>query len=131
MSATSATLRGRSAAERLMTDTCTIRRVTGQATDAETGVVTNTYTTVYSGRCKVQQRGASGGNTDVGQAAIVLVSLELHIPASATGVTTDDIATITASALDADLVGRMFHLTGVAHKSYLTARRFPMVEVTS
>jgi hypothetical protein len=55
MSATTATLRGRLAAEANMVDACTIQRVTGTTTNDTTGVVTPTYTTIYSGKCRMQQ----------------------------------------------------------------------------
>lgn len=131
MSATSVTLRGRAAAEALMQDACTITRLTGSSTDPETGVVTPTYTTIYSGRCKIQQRAPAAAPTDVGEAAVFVGQLELHLPVSdATAlVAPDDLVTLTACALDGSLVGRAFRLRGPAHKSYATARRFPMVEV--
>ena len=46
MSVESALARARQAAERLMVDTCTIRRKTGETTNLTTGVVTPTYTTI-------------------------------------------------------------------------------------
>jgi hypothetical protein len=129
MSATSVTLRGRAAAERLMLDTCTIQRTASLTTDPDTGVVTPTYTTVYTGKCKVQQQSPASAPTVVGEASVFVGQLELHLPMSVTGVQPDDLATITACPLDADLVGRTFRLRGPAHKSYLTARRYPVVEV--
>jgi len=131
MSATSVTLRGRIRAEALMVDTCTVKRLAGEATDPETGVVTPTYTTLYSGKAKFQQRATTGGPTDIGQAVVALVQLEVHLPTSVTGITTGDIVTCTASALDAELVGRSFRVQGVAHKTFETARRLPLQEVTS
>lgn len=124
-------LRGRAAAESLMVDACTIRRRTGESTDDDTGFVTPTYTTVYTGRCKVQQQSASASPSDVGQDNVLIGQLELHLPAATTGPQPDDQATITASVNDADLVGRTFKLRGRPHKSFLTARRFPLIEVTS
>jgi hypothetical protein len=132
MSATTAVLRGRVAAERLMTDTVSITRVTGSSTNSETGVVTPTTSTIYTGAAKVQQGGVPIGQPrDLGEASVQLVHLQLHIPVSATGVRVDDIATVTASTLDPDLVGRVFNIRSVAHKSYLTARRMDIEEVLS
>jgi hypothetical protein len=131
MSATSVTLRGRAAAERLMVDACVIKRLTGSSTDNDTSIITPTFTTLYTGKCKVQQGSAAASPSTVGEAVILTDQLTLHIPAAQTGVTTDDIATVTASALDPDLVGRSFRLTGLAHKSFLTARRFTMDEHSS
>jgi hypothetical protein len=108
MSATSVTLRGRAAAERLMLDTCTIQRTASLTTDPDTGVVTPTYTTVYTGKCKVQQQSPASAPTVVGEASVFVGQLELNLPMSVTGVQPDDLP---------------------AHKSYLTARRYPVVEV--
>lgn len=131
MSATTATLRGRLAAEALMVDTCTVRRRTGESTDPDTGVVTPTYSTIYAGKCRIQQRAGIARPATVGEAEVFLSRLELHVPTSVTGIASDDIATVGASALDADLVGRVFHVRELAHKTFATARRYSIVEVTS
>jgi hypothetical protein len=131
VSATSVILRGRAAAERLMLDACTVRRLASEATNRETGVVIPTYTTVYSGKCKFQQRATGSSQQDLGQATIMLVQLEVHLPASVTGVLSEDIVTCTASVLDAELVGRTWLVQGEAHKSYLSARRLVLQELTS
>lgn len=131
MSAASVLLRGRQRAEELMIDACVITRATGSSTDGETGVVTPTTTTVYTGPCKVQQAATTGAPKDLGEASVQLQQLQLHIPASATGVQVDDVATITASSFDADLVGKKFTVRGAAHKSFLTARRLDVQEIGS
>jgi hypothetical protein len=136
MSRQSVTLRGRAAAESGMTDACTVRRIASSSTDPETAVVTPTYTTIYpvsgTGVCKVQQSAPAGGPTDVGEAAVYIGQLTLHLPVSddTAAVRPDDLVTITACVLDASLVGKTFRLRGPAHKSFATARRFPMVEVS-
>jgi hypothetical protein len=130
MSAVSAIQRGRVAAEALMVDQVTVQHKTGESTNQETGVVTPTYATVYSGKAKVQQSSPATNPADVGEAAVFIGQMTLHLPVSVTTVQPDDLVTVTASALDPDLVGRTFRLRGPAHKSFLTARRFPMVEVS-
>jgi len=139
MSASSITLRGRQKALGLMLDACTVQRLTGSSTNSETGVITPTYSTVYSGTgpggggpCKVQQSNPPTNPTDVGEAAVFVGQLTLHLPVTAATalVAPDDLVTVTACALDASLVGKTFRLRGPAHKSYATARRFPMVEVS-
>lgn len=139
MSATSITLRGRQKALELMLDSCTVKHLTGSSTDQDTGVVTPTYSTVYSGTgpggggpCKVQQSSPATAPTDLGEAAVFVGQLTLHLPVTAgtAAVAPDDLVTITACALDSSLVGKTFRLRGPAHKSFATARRFPMVEVT-
>jgi hypothetical protein len=131
MSATTATLRGRLAAEANMVDACTIQRVTGTTTNDTTGVVTPTYTTIYSGRCRVQQVVPIAKPAHVGEAAVWLQRLVLQVPMSVTGIASDDLVTITASLLDPDLVGRTFHVRELGHKTHMTARRVQLEEVTS
>lgn len=131
MSATSLILRGRARAESLMLDTVTVRRRTGSSTDGDTGVVTPTWTVVYTGPAKIQQRSTQGSNRDVGEAERLASSLELHLPIAATGPQSDDVATADASTLDSQLVGKVFTIRGPAHKSLATARRLTVEELTS
>lgn len=129
MSAESALLAGRAAAESLMVDACTINRATGgSATNLVTGVVTDTKTTVYAGKCRVQSRALTAQSPDAGEASLALAQFEVQVPMSVVGVRTGDFVTITASALDPDLVGRSFRVTVPAHKTHATARRFPCTE---
>lgn len=130
MSATSVTLRGRIAAEAIMVDACTIQHVTGSSTDTTTGQVTPTYSTVYTGKCKVQG-GQSDSGQDVADAHLAVLSLTVHVPIAVTGVVETDVVTITASVNDPELVGRVFRVLGPVHKSFATARRLPVIEVTS
>lgn len=131
MSAATVLARAQAAAKALMVDTCTIKHKTGESTDA-VGNVTPTYSTTYSGVCRVQQRaGMIARPASVGEAEVFISGLELHVPVSVTGVASDDLVTVTASAHDADLVGRAFRIRELAHKSFPSARRFSMIEVTS
>lgn len=131
MSATSATMRGRARAESLMLDACTITRTTGSSADPEIGTITPTTGTIYTGKCKVQQSAPATGPTVVGEAEVFVGQLQLHLPVSTAtaAVAPDDLVTISACVLDTSLVGKTFKLRGPAHKSYATARRFPIVEV--
>lgn len=131
MSALDALARGRAAAEALMVDACTIKRLDTQTTDSETGQVTNTYTEIYSGKCKVQRSGlvSVARPQQVGQAQLYTSTLELHVPMSVTGANADDLVSIDTS-MDPDLVGRDLHLRELAHKTYATARRFGLTEVS-
>ncbi len=132
MSRVTITERGRVSALAGMIDSCTVQHLTGSSTDQETGVITPTYSVIYSGVCKVQQSSPASSPTDVGEAAVFVGQLQLHLPVTATTalVAPDDLVTITACVLDASLVNKTFRLRGPAHKSFATARRFPMVEVT-
>lgn len=129
MSAASVMAAGRGAAERLMQDTCTIRRVVSESTDPGSGVVTPTYSTVYSGKCRVQQAGAAS-RVEAGQASLLMLPFQVQVPMSVTGVQAEDQVVITAS-LDPDLVGRVFVVKDLAHKTHATARRLGAVERTS
>jgi hypothetical protein len=130
VSASSTVLRGRAAAEALMLDACTVKRATGSAVDPEVGTITPTYSTIYDGKCKVQQTAPATGPTVVGEAEVFVGQLQLHLPVTTAtaAVAPDDLVTITTCVLDATLVGKTFKLRGPAHKSFATARRFPMIE---
>lgn len=114
-----------------MTDACVITRVTGHTTNPDTGVMAETTATVYSGKCRVQQRGAGGSRTDVGEASVVEVTTELQLPMSVTGVQVEDRVAVTASALDPSLTTRSWRVAGDAAKTHATARRLEIREVTS
>jgi hypothetical protein len=131
MSASLTALRGQTAAIALMTDACTITR-TSQVTNLQTGVVTNTTTTIYTGRCKFQQlvTGGLARPVSVGEAEVWQLPLHVHVPMTVTGVRVGDIVTASASVLDPDLVGRTFWVRELFHKSYATARRLGLEEVT-
>jgi hypothetical protein len=132
LSASSILARGRLAAEALMVDTCTIKRVTGRTTDPETGQVTQTTTTVYGpGKCRVQQQGGISRPHDLGEAQVFLVRLEVQLPVDTSiGVQPDDLVTVLSSSLDPDLPGRVFYVRELAHKTHATARRIQVEEVT-
>jgi hypothetical protein len=62
---------------------------------------------------------------------VFVARLELHVPVTVTGVASDDLVNITASVNDPDLLGRSWHVRELAHKSFQSARRFSMIEITS
>jgi hypothetical protein len=122
--------RGRLAAEAGMVDACTVRRRTGTATDPDTGATTPTYASLYAGKCRVQQATAQAQQTEAGQDYLLLLRLEVQLPMSVTGLQVGDEVTITASAHDADLPGRVFTVRDLAHKTHATARRVQVIEKT-
>jgi len=123
--------RGRAIAERAFIDTCTIRRRTGETTDDLTGAVTPTYSTVYTGTCRIQQSIAQGQRVESGEASVVVLRRELQLPVVASAaVRHGDEATITASVNDPALVGRVFVLRDEHSKSEATARRMTCEEPT-
>jgi hypothetical protein len=131
MSAATVLARGRAKAESLMVDACTITRRTGETTNTDTAAVTPTNVTVYSGKCRVQvTAGARARAEDVGEAYVRLLRLEVQLPMSVTGLAAKDLVTVTSSSLDADLVGRQFHIRELAHKTHATSRRIHVEEAT-
>jgi hypothetical protein len=133
MSAATVLAHGRAKALELMVDACVIKRVTGTTTDPNSGVITPTYSTLYTGQCRVQasKLGVAAQSKDTGEAALLMLQLEVQLPISVTGLQTEDEITITASANDADLVGRVFLIRDLMHKTHATARRVGVVERTS
>jgi len=133
MSRASALARGRAMAEASMVDTCTIVRITGTSTNATTGVVTEIWSTVYNGACRLQERGGYPRDVNVAPDQPQLaVARELQLPVSTSGsVRANDRVTITACVNDAAMVGRMFWLRGQPSKSEATARRFHTEEIAA
>lgn len=133
MSAGSALLRGRQRNETLMVDACTIERKATESVTAA-GEIDATYTTVYSGKCRivVRTRERLGGSwMEVGEEARVVSRLELQIPISAPEPHEGDRVTMNSSMYDPHLGSKTFFVRDVMTKSYLTSRRITIVEVSS
>jgi hypothetical protein len=132
MSRASVLARGRAAAEAGMVDACTIRRVTGTATDPATGAVTPTYQSpdLYSGPCRFQQGMVQTEPHDVGEDFVRLLRLELQLPMTVIGLEVNDVVTCVSSVSDPDLPGRTFLVRDLAHKTDATARRVQLTERT-
>lgn len=113
-----------------MVDSCTIRRVTGRATDPVTGVVSDVLTEVYSGKCRVQTQGNWGERRDVAQDSIVLLTIQVQLPISVTDVRAEDRITIDSSVNDPALPGQTFRVRDEHYKSEATARRVMVTRVT-
>jgi len=137
MSARAAVLRGREAAEALMIDTCEVRRPGGQTTDPDTGEVSTSGPVVYGpespekGKCKVQQTIAQSSKPEAGGLVFTVQDARIDFPVSAGPFHVNDVATLKTSELDPQLVGRMFRIVEVFHKSMATAQRTRVEEITS
>jgi hypothetical protein len=134
MSRESVLASGRRAAERGMTDQCVIKRVTGRSTDPNTGVVTTTTTTLYTGKCRIQAWSRLGVPAAVPEVVGAqyerLLRIELQLPIVGTeGLQDGDVLTITSAAHDADLVGRTLVVHDPSIKSEATSRRCGAIEV--
>jgi len=129
MSAVEATLRGRQAAEALMVDTCRITSAGDVVTDPDTGEVTNTRTTVYEGKCKVQSKDSATSTPEAGGATFTVVSRQVHIPANAAEIHDGYEVEITDSLLNSFTVGKVYRVSGFTPDTFDTAFRLPVKEV--
>lgn len=125
MTATSATLAGRAAAEALMADSCVITaanatQVYDEATDT---YITPAGAVRYSGACRVKPRDNSDRQVEAGAETVSLWPYVVSVPMSVTTVENDDVITITACPLDPSLVGVVLRVRQVLAGSHLTARR--------
>lgn len=132
MSAVSAILMGRRAAERKMVDTCTITRRTGQVvTDPVTGKVTAESIVVYQGKCEVQSKNSSTSSPEAGEHQFTVVSRQVRIPMGKAVIIDDDLVTLDASRLAPELAGKQYRVEGYTPDSFDTAARLPVKELTS
>jgi hypothetical protein len=112
-----------------MVDACTIERPGEPVTDPDTGNVTDSMTTVYTGKCKVASKDSSVATPDVAGASFVVVSRQVHIPVGAADVRNNDVITITASLLNPFGVGKRYRVEGFTPDSFETAARIPVKEL--
>jgi hypothetical protein len=123
---------GRALAESQMQDTSTIKRASDETTiDPSTGLPTTTWTTIYSGKCKIQSDSVQAVNPTSGDHSYTVDRLSVHVPVSATGVQVGDQVEITDSALDAANMGRKFRVASMFRKTFATAQRLPVEEVVA
>lgn len=115
-----------------MVDACVITRVIDAltTTNSETGAVSRTTSTVYTGKCKISINSKTAHPDNVAEDQLFLFRIQLQIPVSAVGVKIDDQALITSSVYDAaELIGRTFSIREAAHGTFITARRLMAEEV--
>lgn len=130
---------GRVAAESLMVDSCIIDRPGEPVTDPETGAVSPSYTLVYpilgwetedDGRCKVQQTLAQSSSPEAGGAVFTVQGARLDIPVGVGPVETGDRVRITGSLSSPALVGNVYRVVEIFEKSWQTAQRVRVEELT-
>lgn len=131
MSAADAILAGRAAAEALMVDACVVERPGEAVTDPETGVVTAVMIPVYSGPCKVQQTISQASTPEAGGHSFTVQDVRWDTPVTAGPFLVDDVVTMTASALDPHLPGRVFRVAETFNKSLATSQRARASEVVA
>lgn len=110
------------------TDSCIIKRVTGEGFNETTGVTTPTYTTNYSGPCLVRPLSAS--EAAFGQELLQIRGYTVHIPYSETDQLPGDLVDIT-SATDPFLTGKQFVVKNPPGDTYVTNRGLICEEVVS
>lgn len=131
MGIASALQSGRSAAESLMADTCTITRVSvGEPVWNEATMAYDPPppTTVYTGRCRVQLSAAMAATPEAGERVLVVQRATVSVPMSTTDIRVDDTVTVTAAAHDPDLVGNVYRVRSLFAKTHATARRLEVEE---
>jgi len=129
MTAGSALARGRTAAARIMVDTCTI---TDPATEVRGALNTSTgtyavatpATAVYTGACRVRLMSPGNGQTiEAGDADLAAALPSVQIPVSGSeSVRVGHMVEITAAAYDTDLVGRKFRVESISHYTHAVKR---------
>lgn len=115
MSARTAILAGRRAAEALMTDKATITRPT--VTVSDDGLDYVTETPVWEGRCKVQTYEAHETAANAAGALVTIQRYSIHLPHSVDMVRVGDLIRV-AGYLS------VFRVTGLFDKTHVTSRRF-------
>jgi len=126
---------GRRQAETLMTATAVIERPTGEVLeDDETLETYPVMETIYSGKARLRMvTAAAPSEAAIPGAVAVKDELILSIPVDAEGsgdVRPNDIVTVTDNPMDPSVAVVQMRIAGVHHGTYMTARRFPLVEVS-
>lgn len=119
---------GREAAEAIMVDTCRIERP-GKAAPDGRGGTTHPRALLYEGKCRVQRALGGASAQEVAGHEYTPRPLTIHLPVGAVGVEGDDVVTVTETAADPLLVGRVFRVVVPAGKSLASAYRIPVEEV--
>lgn len=133
MSAEDAVLAGRAAALELMTDEVEIR---GPSTLGSWNPDTGKKTVIpgplrYAGACKVQSFEGYAAAANSGQHMYTTQQFRIDIPIGAGPVSSEDVAVITASKLNPQLVGVRATINGPLNKSGATAQRLQCTRVAS
>lgn len=116
----------RARAESLMIDTAEIKRQTGETTNPTTGVVTPTYSPVYSGPARFKAPSTGARDATAGGHTFTVTAPEVHVPVGSCQPQPGDIVTCLTSKYDAGLVGRVHRVVAPPHGSMTTAYRIPL-----
>ena len=106
-----------------MTDACVVTRANSPLLNTTTGAITDTPTTVYTGKCRFKaQQSTTPRDVGADKAAVPEVLPIVSVPVSVTAIREGDRVTITASN-DPGLVGKVLIVRTVLGGTYITARR--------
>ena len=128
--AIAATRRGRAKAEALMIDTCIVERLSGTETNPTTGVVSDSWETIYEGKCKVQGRSAVAATPTAGKHMYTIEQLMVSLPITA-HTKPGDRDTIVSAEIDEDLIDIQLQLTELDRGTFRTADRWNVDLVTA
>lgn len=115
MSARTAIIAGRRAAEALMVDHATIMRPT--VTTGPDGLDTMTEAPVWAGPCKVQTYEAHETAANAAGALVTIQRYSIHLPHHVDAVRVGDLIRVTGYL-------SAFRVTGLFDKTHVTSRRF-------
>lgn len=108
--------------ERLMTDTCTVTRVTASTFNTTTGNYSTSSATLYSGVCRVKGPPAGDANPQEAEAADaeqIRTRQTVVLPhGEAATVRKGDVVTVTGG----DLTGQTYTVLGVSDSTTMSAR---------
>lgn len=116
-----------------MVDACVIVRPGGRGA-YNTGTLTYaadlTPTAIYTGKCRLRRNALTDEHPEGGDRPAGTGQHLVTVPMSVTTVRLDDSLTVTASSLDAALVGLRLRVTAITKGSHVTARRLICEELT-
>lgn len=125
----------RADAERLMSDTFTLSRPTGEGMVYDPAEQAEVEATDLLGTSpgKVQSRALATTEAEVGGRTAATIRLEVHLPVSAVALRRGDYAAVTALGpmTTPSMSGRKFRVVGPVGKSWATAARYEVEEVVS
>lgn len=122
----------RLAAESLMLDAGSAKRPTGSGYNATTQSDGDTYSSLFSSKCKLKAVNVAALTAEAGGRTATTVRLELHLPVSTALLTVGDVWTMTAvDEASVATVGASYRVTAPVDGSFLTARRYEIERVVS
>ncbi|MGG5172673.1 DUF6093 family protein [Pseudarthrobacter sp. J1738] len=121
---------GRLAAQATFIDTYKVERPGEPVTDPDTGVVSPGLTLIWTGKGKVQVNAPAASTPLAGSHEFTVQSMSLHLPVNAGPFGIGDVATVVASPLDPGRIGNKLRITALFDKTYATAQRLKVEQVT-